>query len=139
MTQKDLILVGGGLIAGYVICKIMSRNASSESFSADGENKDNTQYRYSGKGQILFSKNDMTFYKKEQVVSNYPYSNISSPNTNGAFRLKGISKKITINGNTTFMSPSGTEYLKSNLFMTIQGNPSKNYFVWFPKESVVQI
>lgn len=39
MTQKDLILVGGGLIAGYVICKMMNRNSSMESFSADGADR----------------------------------------------------------------------------------------------------
>lgn len=139
MNQKDLLLVGGGLIAGYVICKMMNPTQSSESFSANGENKDTTQYKYSGKGQIYFSRNNMTFYKKEQVVSSYPYSNISMPNTNQAFRLTGDSKKITVTGNTTFVSPSGTEYVKSNIFITIQGSPNKNYFAWFPKESVVQI
>jgi hypothetical protein len=39
MKQKDLLLVGGGFIAGYVICKMMNRNASMESFSADGTDR----------------------------------------------------------------------------------------------------
>lgn len=142
MKTNNLILLGGGFIAGYVLCKLMNRNSENENFSANGENKDTTQYKYSGKGQILFSRNNGTFYKKEQVVSSYPLNNISSPNTNQPFILTGDSKKITLNGNTTHVSPSGTEYVKSNIFMTIVGAggmPWRNYFAWFPKESVVRI
>ena len=138
MTQKDLLLVGGGLIAGYVICKMMNRNASSESFSADGKpsTSDATYYRWNGDGNAVY-----------RVFSNR-YINLTPPNSN--FTLTGQSKRLRrepiVGGggalvpNSWISAPSGegieyveTTMVKREIFM---GNPVSAK-VWFPKKSII--
>ena len=148
MNQKDLLLVGGGLIAGYVICKMMNQTPSSESFSANGADKDNQQYKFSGKGVVLIGRqNNATFRKADrqsltgQIIS-------STADMTKPFTLKGITKKLIrssdpnlANANVYLVSDSSnaTEYVKTSLFWTLQANGAEYWSVWIPKESVVKI
>ena len=89
MNQKDLILVGGGLIAGYVICKMMNRNQISESFSANGADKGyaGQQFKWVGKQKPLIQGQQQY---RTTIIPNEPFS------------LTGNVKKLfnqVINGN----------------------------------------
>lgn len=137
MKQKDLLLVGGGFIAGYVICKMMNRNSSTESFSADGQRAQGaeTTYKWNTSGKPLWKRG----LYQEQIVP-----------TNSVFRLTGVTKiltpKINPNGGVipytwqVSQTGKGTKYVESTLTHTKTfGNGSHTSRIWFPADSVTQI
>ena len=139
MNKKDIFLLGGGLIAGYLICKMMNQTSSSENFSANGERAyGGKKFKWNGSGQSLLKRS--TFDR--QILP----SNIA----NSSFELTGVSKTLTNqilpNGdvveNRWVVSTSGrgVKYVESNLsFTKTLGNNSFTSRVWFPKDSVIEI
>lgn len=148
MNQKDLILVGGGLVAGFVICKMMNRTPISESFSANGADKDNQQYKFSGKGVVLVGRQNNVNFRKADRASMLGANIIATADMTKPFTLKGMTKKLLrssdpnlANANVYVISdsPNATEYVKTSLFWTLQENSIIYPSVWIPKESLVQI
>ena len=148
MNQKDLLLVGGGLIAGYVICKIMNPTSNSENFSADGGDKDSQQYKFSGKGVVLVGRENNASFQKADRASLLGQNIIATADMTKPFTLKGMSKKLVRSSNPNLAnanvyvvsdSPNATEYVKTSLFWTLQTNRTEHWSVWIPKESVVKI
>lgn len=138
MTQKDLILVGGGLIAGYVICKMMNRNSSMESFSADGADRGyaGQQFKFNGKG-IALTGNDVNQYFRKQNSQRFLNQN---------FGLTGKSEKIILSPNPTLASegtyeisdsPNATQFLQTTLTINQMGRGLRR--IWLPAESLVKI
>jgi len=138
MNQKDLLLVGGGLVAGFVICKMMNRTSSSESFSADGQRAQGaeTMYKWNGGGSALLKRGLFN----EQIVP-----------ANITFRLTGTTKiltpKINANGEVSpyqwivSTTGRGTKYVESTFIFTktLASGQTTTSRVWFPADSVVQI
>ena len=148
MNQKDLLLVGGGLVAGFVICKMMNPTPSSESFSANGADKDNQQYKYSGKGIVVIGRQNNTNFRKADRASMLGANIIATADMTKPFTLKGMTKKLirssdpnlaNVNVYVISDSPNATEYVKTSLFWTLQENSIQYYSVWIPKESLVKI
>jgi hypothetical protein len=72
MTQKDLMLVGGGLVAGYLICKMMNRNSTMESFSANGAiAMVEKPYRWNGIGSAVVERGGI--YLTQINIPNEPF------------------------------------------------------------------
>jgi hypothetical protein len=147
MNQKDLLLVGGGLIAGYVICKMMNPTPSSESFSADGVQRGyaGKKFQFNGKGLVLGRRAAGGNWKSET----------SQRYLNTPITLTGKSKKVQLSNDPTLASngqyeesssPNAMEYLESTLSISYpitssSGQVTGNTFrkMWFPKDSLVQI
>jgi hypothetical protein len=138
MNQKDLMLVGGGLIAGFIICKMMNRNASTESFSADGANRGyaGKQFKFNGKG-IALTGNDVNQYFRKQNSQRFLNQN---------FGLTGKSEKIILSPNPTLASegtyeisdsPNATKFLQTTLTINQMGRGLRR--IWLPADSIVQI
>lgn len=138
MNQKDLLLVGGGLIAGYVICKMMNRTPSSESFSADGADRGyaGQQFKFNGKG-VALTGNDVNQYFARQNAQRFLNQN---------FGLTGKSEKIIISPNPNLASngtyeisdsPNATQFLQTTLTISREGRGSRR--IWLPAESIVKI
>jgi hypothetical protein len=134
MNQKDLLLVGGGLVAGYVICKMMNRTPISESFSANGQRAQGAEtiYKWNGGGSALLKRGALF---NEQIIP-----------ANTTFRLTGntknLNKIISPNSNQWGVSTSGrgTKYVESTFtFTKVLANSSYTSRVWFPADSVTQI
>jgi hypothetical protein len=132
MKQKDLILVGGGLIAGYVIGKIMNRNSSMESFSADGQRAQGaeTMYKWIGGGSALMKRGNLF---NEEIIP-----------ANTTFRLTGNSKYL--NPKNTYQWEvstlgKGTKYVESTFVFTKTLSSGQQFSsrIWFPADSVAQI
>jgi hypothetical protein len=135
MTQKDLMLVGGGLIAGYVICKMMNRNASTESFSADGQRAQGaeTMYKWNGGGSALMKRGSLF---NQQIIP-----------ADTTFRLTGntkyLNKIISPLSQQWSVSTSGkgTKYVESTFVFTktLASGQQLTSRIWFPADSVTQI
>ena len=134
MNQKDLLLVGGGLIAGFVICKMMNRSSSSENFSANGEIAMGAEkaYRWNGIGTALIQRGNA--YLPQINIADEP------------FRLTGNVKILrpVLLANGGFdtsrweVSPTGMygeKYVESTLTKT---NGSVVSRVWLPSLAVVK-
>ena len=148
MNQKDLLLVGGGLIAGYVICKMMTRTPISESFSANGADRGyaGQQFKFSGKGIVLTKRLGGGSSWKGEMGQKY----LNTPIT-----LTGVSKRAQLSTNPTLASsgvyeesssPNAMEYLESTLTSSYpitsssgQVTGSQTRKIWFPKDSLVKI
>lgn len=138
MNQKDLILVGGGLVAGYLICKLMNRSSSMENFSADGKpsTSDATFYKWNGEGKAVAR------------FTGHRYGNITP--SNDKFTLTGNSKMliqepivggggaVTNNSWISSQSGEGVEYVETHMVKTIaSGSQRFTAKVWFPKNSII--
>lgn len=154
MKTNNLILLGGGFIAGYVLCKLMNRNSESMSFSLSGEDdtisggRDNTKYRYSGKGVALIGRQNNVNFRRADLNYLVGQNVISTANLYQPFTIIGKTKKLApsndpnlINAGVYVVSNSanGIEYVKTSLFWKIGQNNTEIYPVWLPKESVVRI
>jgi|694.fasta_scaffold39632_7 hypothetical protein len=145
MNQKDLLLVGGGLVAGYVICKMMNRNSEPMSFSLSGE--DNTisegrgfegqKFKFNGKGTPLRTIGSSTSTPFE---TRQPQKYL-----NQIFGLSGQSRKLILltSGSNAGKyavsnSPNATLYYES-LITERRGGISPFRRIWFPAESLVKI
>lgn len=147
MNQKELLLVGGGFIAGYVICKMMNRTTSSESFSADGADRGyaGKKFKFSGKGIVLARR-----------LGGGNWKGIMGQNyLNAPITLTGASKKVALSTDPTLASngqyeissaPNAIEYLESTLTTSVQLTSSSGQVtgsqtlkIWFPKDSLIQI
>ena len=138
MNQKNLLLVGGGFIAGYVICKMMNRTPSSESFSADGADRGyaGQQFKFNGKG-VALTGNDVNQYFAKQNTQRFLNQN---------FGLTGKSEKIIISPNPNLASngtyeisdsPNATQFLQTTLTINQMGRGLRR--IWLPAESLVKI
>ena len=139
MNQKDLLLVGGGLIAGYVICKMMNRTPMSESFSANGQRAQGaeTMYKWNGGGSALLRRGALFL---EQIIP-----------AETTFRLTGTTKilnqEIMSNGQLNpygwrvSTTGKGTKYVESTFVFskTLASGQIYTSRVWFPADSVAQI
>ena len=147
MNQRDLLLVGGGLVAGYVICKMMNRTPISESFSANGADRGyaGQKFQFNGKGLVL---------GRRAAGGNWK-SDTSQRYLNTPITLTGTSKKVQLSSNPTLASdgqyeesssPNAMEYLESTLSISYPTTSSSGQVtgstfrkMWFPKDSLVQI
>jgi hypothetical protein len=144
MNQKDLLLVGGGLVAGYVICKMMNRNSDSMSFSLSGEDKtisegrgyEGQQFKFNGKG-VALTGNDVNQYFAKQNAQRF---------LNQKFGLTGKSEKIILSPNPNLAShgtyeisdsPNAIQFLQTTLTISREGRGSRR--IWLPAESLVKI
>jgi|LakMenEpi03Aug12_release.lakeMendotaPanAssembly.Ray.scaffolds.fasta_scaffold39632_8 hypothetical protein len=135
MNQKDLLLVGGGLVAGYVICKMMNRNSSMQSFvSANGEIAMGGEkaYKWNGIGTALIQRGNA--YLPQINIADEP------------FRLTGNVKILrpVLLANGSFdtskweVSPTGMygeKYVETTLTKTTGSVVSR---VWLPSLAVVK-
>jgi len=147
MNQKDLLLVGGGLVAGFVICKMMNRTPISESFSADGAERGyaGKQFNFNGKGVVLGRRLGGGNWKG---LTSQRYLN--TPIT-----LTGKSRRVQLSTQPYLASegqyeesssPNAMEYLESTSTFSYpvtsssgQVTGSSTLKIWFPKDSLVQI
>jgi len=151
MNQKDLLLVGGGLIAGYVICKMMNRNSSSESFSADGTDRAyaGKKFNFNGKGIVLGRRLGGGNWKS---LTSQRYLNTPITLTGKSSRVQ-LSTQPYLASEGQYeesSSPNAIEYLESTSTFSqpaLSSNPNalnqvtgySTLKIWFPKDSLVQI
>ena len=138
MNQRDLLLVGGGLVAGYVICKMMNRSSNMENFSADGKpsTSDATFYKWNGEGKAVAR------FSSSRYFTLTPSSD--------KFTLTGNSKMLrrepivggggAVTNNSWISAPSGegVEYVETHMVKSVvSGSQTFNAKVWFPKNSII--
>tara|TARA_R110000868_G_scaffold238661_1_gene493147 strand:+ start:275 stop:709 length:435 start_codon:yes stop_codon:yes gene_type:complete len=144
MNQRDLLLVGGGLVAGYVICKMMNRNSEPMSFSLSGQDDtisegrgfEGQKFKFNGKGIPLRTMGSSTSTPFETLP---PQKYL-----NKSFELSGQSIKLIL-----MTAPYAGKYGKSDspnailyyqsLITEQRGGSSSIRRIWFPAESLVKI
>ena len=134
MNQKDLLLVGGGLVAGFVICKMMNRTSNTESFSANGGiAMSEKPYRWNGIGTPLTERGNVYL---PQVV------NISNESFSLTGNIKVLRPVLLANGSFDTskweVSPTGMygeKYIESTLTKT---NGSVISRLWFPYNALIK-
>ena len=123
MNQKDLLLVGGGLIAGFVICKMMNRNASSESFSADGTDRGfaGQQFKWNGKSKPIIQKQ---LYYNSTIIPNQSFlltGKVKKMVNNGS--LGWIDRVDAMNGTNFNPQTPTTDFYETNIVKQVTGYP----------------
>jgi len=142
MKQKDLLLVGGGFIAGYVICKMMNRNSSSESFSADGANRGyaGQQFKWNGKSKPIIQ--NQLFYK-QTIIPNQSFlltGKVKKMVNQGS--LGWIDRVDAMNGTNFNPQTPTTDFYETNIVKQVKGLPinvSTGQYTTYTRNVYVQL
>ena len=145
MKTSNLILVGGGFIAGYVLCKMMNRNSESMSFSLSGE--DNTisgsrgyegqKFKFNGKGDGILGSSQHQYFRKM----------FSQQFKNQTFELTGNSVRVILSNNPNLSSnyyeksdlPNAIKYLQTTKTINRSGRAGDEKRLWLPAYSLKKI
>ena len=141
MKTNNLLLVGGGFIAGYVLCKLMNRNSNLENFSADGKpsTSNATFYRWNGQGKALHRGGSANRY----FILTPPNDQFALTGQSKWFKrelIVGGGGQLTPHSWEVTQSGEGIEYVETTMTKKIpSGNTTFYRSIWLPKKSVVRI
>lgn len=146
MKTNNLLLVGGGFIAGYVVCKLMNRNSESMSFSLSGE--DNTisggrgyqgqKFKFNGRGDALTGSEQNQYFRPQ----------FSQQFQNQTFELTGKSVRVILSANPSMAArgyyeisdlPNAKKYLQTTRTINPSGREGGQRRLWLPADSLAKI